>query len=219
MHGWRWSIVRVGSHPPASRLQRMLFLCIIDPQAASSSNQVCPYQNNFTRVARVVPPINKRCFWNDHSIIEIQHKKYNTGKNISVIYFLSIIWPSSYPYPSIAIALPLPWQKSLLTAFYYCFTHRLTIVLLIAWIKLKVHSLMSSLKTYHLTLPSGQSTCSFVCHFNSTKSIQSCSHFGALNLSYTLQSLSYQVLIFTWVKWSVWGCSALPKDTASKQCP
>ena len=57
----------------------------------------------------------------------------------------------------------------------------------------------------------GDRTCSFVCHLNSTESIQSCSHFGA---SYTLPSLSYQVLIFTWVKWT-----DLPKDTTSKQCP
>ena len=56
---------------------------------------------------------------------------------------------------------------------------------------------------------------------NSTESIQSCSHFGALNVSYTMPSLSYQVglLIFTWVKWSISGLSALPKDTTSKQCP
>ena len=26
----------------------------------------------------------------------------------------------------------------------------------------------------------------------------------------------YQVLIFTWVKWSIWGWSALPKDTISQ---
>ena len=42
-------------------------------------------------------------------------------------------------------------------------------------------------------LPLGHWTCSFVCHFNSTESIQSCSRFGALNSSYTLPSLSYQV--------------------------
>ena len=64
-------------------------------------------------------------------------------------------------------------------------------------------------------LPPGHWTCSFVCHFNSTESIQSCSRFGALNLSYTLPSLSYQVLISTWVKWSIWGWSALSKDTTS----
>ena len=34
-------------------------------------------------------------------------------------------------------------------------------------------------------------TCSFVCNFNTIESIQSCSHFGALNLSCTLPSLSY----------------------------
>ena len=62
-------------------------------------------------------------------------------------------------------------------------------------------------------------TYSFVCHLNSTESIQSCSHFGALNLLYTLPSLSYQVLIFTWVKWNIWGLSALPKGTTTKQCP
>ena len=27
------------------------------------------------------------------------------------------------------------------------------------------------------------------------------------------------VLIFTWVKWSIWGLSALPMDTTSKQWP
>ena len=68
-------------------------------------------------------------------------------------------------------------------------------------------------------LPPSHWTCSFVCHFNSTESIQSCSRLGAFNLSYTLPSLSYQVLIFTWVKWSIWGWSALPKDTTSKKCP
>ena len=45
-----------------------------------------------------------------------------------------------------------------------------------------------------ILLPPGRWTCSFMCHFNSLGSIQSCSRFGALNLSYTLQSLSYQVL-------------------------
>ena len=68
-------------------------------------------------------------------------------------------------------------------------------------------------------LPPGHWTCSFVCHFNSTESIQPCSHFGAFNLSYTLPSLSYLVLIFTWVKWSIWGWSAFPKGTTLKQCP
>ena len=58
-----------------------------------------------------------------------------------------------------------------------------------------------------------------MCHLNSTESIRSCSHFGALNSSYTLPSLSYQVLIFTWVKWSIWGLSVWHKNTTSKQCP
>ena len=52
----------------------------------------------------------------------------------------------------------------------------------------EVYSLISSLKIYH---PTVYWTCIFVCHFNSMKSIQSCSHLGALNLSYTLPSLSY----------------------------
>ena len=65
-------------------------------------------------------------------------------------------------------------------------------------------------------LPPGHWTCLFICYFNCTKF---CSHFGTLNLSYTLPSLSYQVLIFTWVKWNIWGWSALPKDTTLKQCP
>ena len=38
-----------------------------------------------------------------------------------------------------------------------------------------------------------------LCHFNYKESIQSCIHFGALNLSYTLPSLSYQGLIYTGV--------------------
>ena len=40
-----------------------------------------------------------------------------------------------------------------------------------------VYSLLSSLKIHHLTLHffPGLSTCSFVCHFNSTESIESCS--------------------------------------------
>ena len=64
-------------------------------------------------------------------------------------------------------------------------------------------------------------TCSFMCHSNSMGSIQSCSHFGVhvLNLLNTLPSLSYQVLIFTKVKWSIWGWSALPKDTTSRKWP
>ena len=65
-------------------------------------------------------------------------------------------------------------------------------------------------------LPTCYWTCSFMCHFNSTESMHSSSHFGALNLSYTSP---YQVLIFTWVKWSIWVLIALPKDTTSKHCP
>ena len=42
-------------------------------------------------------------------------------------------------------------------------------------------------------LPPDHWTCSFVCHFNSTESIQACSRFGALNLSYTSPSLSYHL--------------------------
>ena len=84
---------------------------------------------------------------------------------------------------------------------------------------MQVYSLISSISSDFYILSTGHWTCSFVCHLNSTESIQSCSHFGALNLSYTLPSLSYQVLIFTWVKWSIWGLSVLPKDTTSKQCP
>ena len=68
-------------------------------------------------------------------------------------------------------------------------------------------------------LPPGHWTCSFVRLLISTESIQSCSHFGALNLSYTVPSLSYQVLIFTWFKWSIFGFNALPRDITSKQGP
>ena len=84
-------------------------------------------------------------------------------------------------------------------------------------VKVQVYSLTSSLRTYHPAL-----------HFYplvpgpvylwATGSIQSCSHSGALNLSYTLPSLSNPVLIFTWVKWSIWGWSTLSNDTTSKQC-
>ena len=63
-------------------------------------------------------------------------------------------------------------------------------------VKVQVYNLISSLKTYRPTLPPGQWTCSFVCHFNFTDFILSCSRSGALYLSYTLPSLSYQVLIF-----------------------
>ena len=49
--------------------------------------------------------------------------------------------------------------------------------------------------------------------------MQSWSYCGALNLSYKLPSLAHQVLIFTWVKWSIWGLSALPKDTTSNNFP
>ena len=68
-------------------------------------------------------------------------------------------------------------------------------------------------------LSPGHWTCSLVCHLNSTESIQTCSHFDALYLSYTLPSLSYHVLIFTGVKWSIWGLGALSKNSTSKQCP
>ena len=49
--------------------------------------------------------------------------------------------------------------------------------------------------------------------------LQSCNHLGALNLSHTLPSLSYKVLIFTWVKSSIWEWSALLKDTTSNNVP
>ena len=79
--------------------------------------------------------------------------------------------------------------------------------------------MISSLSSdFHIFTPSCHWTCSLVCYLNSTESIQSCSHFGALNLSYTLPVLSHQVLIFTWVNWSIWRLSALPKGTTSKQC-
>ena len=57
--------------------------------------------------------------------------------------------------------------------------------------------MMFDVSSADLTLSPGHWTCSFVCHFNATESIQSCSHFGALNLSYILPSLSYQVFIYT----------------------
>ena len=68
-------------------------------------------------------------------------------------------------------------------------------------------------------LPPGHWTCSFMCHFNSPGSIQSCSRFGALNLSYTLPSLSYQVLIFTWVKWRIQGEVHCPKTQHLNNAP
>ena len=53
-------------------------------------------------------------------------------------------------------------------------------------VKVKVqvfYSLISSLRTYHrlYILPHGHWTCSFMCHFNSPGSIQSCSRFGAFS--------------------------------------
>ena len=84
-------------------------------------------------------------------------------------------------------------------------------------VKVQVYSLISSISSdIYILLPSHW-TCLFVCHLNSTESMQSCSHFGALNLSYTLPSLSYHVLFFTWVKWSIWRLSALLKDKTSKK--
>ena len=64
-------------------------------------------------------------------------------------------------------------------------------------VKVQVYSLISSISSDFHILPPGHWTCSFVCYLNSTENIQFCSHFGALNLSYILPSLSYQVLIFT----------------------
>ena len=97
-----------------------------------------------------------------------------------------------------------------------------------------VYSLISSRKAYHptLTLTGPVHSCAIStprrayspaavsahrtyrthCHLCPTKysfspesSEAFCSRFGASNLSYTLPSLSYQVLIFTPVKWSIWG--------------
>ena len=50
-------------------------------------------------------------------------------------------------------------------------------------------------------LPPGQWTCSFACHFNSTESIQYCSHFGALDLCRYTKELS---------KWIVSKMSVVP---------
>ena len=49
--------------------------------------------------------------------------------------------------------------------------------------------------------------------------MQSCSRFGALNSSYTLPSLSYQVPIFTWVKWSIWGEVPCPRTQHLNNVP
>ena len=69
-------------------------------------------------------------------------------------------------------------------------------------------------------LSPGHLTCSFVCHCNSTESIQYRRQFSALNLSYTLPSLSvYQILVYAWDKWSAWGRSDSPRGTTSRQCP
>ena len=56
-------------------------------------------------------------------------------------------------------------------------------------------------------------TCSFVCHLNYTECLQSWSHFGTLNLSYTLPSLSYQVLIYASAKWNIKGKVSCQRDT------
>ena len=44
--------------------------------------------------------------------------------------------------------------------------------------------------------------------FSIVECLQSCSHFGVLNLSCTLPSLSY-----TWVKWSIWEWNVIHNDT------
>ena len=58
---------------------------------------------------------------------------------------------------------------------------------------------------------------SSVYQFNFEESIQPCSISAHWNLSYTVPSLFYQVLIFTWVRCNIW--STLPNDTILKQCP
>ena len=69
-------------------------------------------------------------------------------------------------------------------------------------IKGQVYSLIANQKTYQPTLNflPGHYTCYVVWHFNSTESIQSCSHFGALGVSYPLPPLPYHILIYTWDK-------------------
>ena len=42
---------------------------------------------------------------------------------------------------------------------------------------------------------------------------------AAISAHWTSHTLSYHVLIFVWVKWSIWGLSVFPKDITSKQCP
>ena len=56
------------------------------------------------------------------------------------------------------------------------------------YVSVNVQVLLSDISSADLSSdfyisPPGHWTCSFLCHFNSTWSIQSCSHFGALNLS------------------------------------
>ena len=83
-------------------------------------------------------------------------------------------------------------------------------------VKVQVHSVISSLKTYHPTLHlTPWSLDLYICVPFQLHGEYTVLQSGALNLSYTLPSPSYQLLIFTWVKWSIWGWSGLPKDTTS----
>ena len=88
--------------------------------------------------------------------------------------------------------------------------------------KVKVYCQISCLKTYQRTvhLPPGHWFV-FKLHFNSTQSMQSCSHCGALNLSYKHCRLC-PIRHVSLTPESSEACeSNVPcrKDTTSKQCP
>ena len=142
---------------------------------------------------------------------------YHTQSGLCVVFnpkdktvdYLSIVYGNSLLKKLHATVSPCCSKPSTVCSNYLCAD---------AWrlIKVKVQVFKVWYPVWRLyILPPGHWTCSFMCHFNSPGSIQSFSRFGALNLSYTLPSLSFQVLIFTWVKWSIWEWSVLPKDTPS----
>ena len=68
----------------------------------------------------------------------------------------------------------------------------------ILWSRLHIHSLVLVTGPVHSY------------HFNSPGRIQPCNHIGARNLSYTLPSLSYQVLIYASYQWSEAFGSKMP---------
>ena len=86
-------------------------------------------------------------------------------------------------------------------------------------VKVRVYSLISSLKIHHPTLHFYPLVTGPVhlCAISTPRRAYSPAAVSA-HWTYTLPSLSYQVLIFTWAKWSIWGLSALLNEAILKQC-